>query len=168
MVCTIYYVQTNFRRSTSRLTENSFKSSAPTFHRQAPVLCQFCFLLIEICGGKQKYYPIENFCSLILVAQMMVALHRMALCVSLNYIPWHGAVSTNFGSVWYYDFLLKFICQVRFSFEILWWLYADRWETLPGFEKVTHKKVLGASMEITGCRRKLHSGNILTEFLLDK
>jgi len=85
------------------------------------------------------------------------------------YIPQHGAVSTKFGSVYYFEFFLKFICQISFSVQKLLWLYADCWEALPGFGTVTHRKVFGASMEIlTGCRRKLHSGNILTEFRLDK
>jgi len=83
VICTIDYGQTNFRQSTSHLTENAFKSLAPNVHRQAPKLC-FFFLFIEICGGKTKYYPIGNFCSLTFMTQMIVALHRMALYVGLN------------------------------------------------------------------------------------
>jgi hypothetical protein len=74
-------------------------------------------------------------------------------------------VSTKFGTG---GFLLKFSCQISFSFQRLLWLSADSAESLPGFENITHRKVLGSSREIlSGLGRKLYSGNILTEFVLD-
>jgi hypothetical protein len=97
VICTIDYDQTNFRRSISHFTENTFKSLAPTVHRQAPILCLF-FLFTEICGNKLKYYPIGIFCSLIFMTQILVVLHRMALYVGLNV---HSITWFSVKEIWF-------------------------------------------------------------------